>query len=117
MNNLRSKDIDFQELFIRISGNKELIKCILFDFFSSYKENIKSLNDHLEMGDLVLAKKINHKLLGVLGNLSIKNAFFISLDLGRSLENKKIDLAKKLSKDLELKLKIAKKIFEENKAF
>ncbi|OQX98126.1 MAG: hypothetical protein B6I24_06235 [Bacteroidetes bacterium 4572_128] len=117
MNNLKSKDIDFQELFIRISGNKDLAKRMLFSFFSSYKENIKLLNDFLEKDNFVLAKKINHKLLGVLGNLAIKNAFFISLNLGKSLENKKIDIAKKLSKDLELKLKIAKKTFEENKVF
>ena len=68
--------IDLEEFYERLP-NKQLIKKLLDDFFVSYPQFVVELNQSIEEGDPEKIKFSAHKLKGVLGNLSITNAYYL----------------------------------------
>ena len=67
--------IQMDELLERVSGNMDFIKLMMNTFFSSYEERLAALDQAFEARDYEEVADLAHKLKGVVGNLSIKEAF------------------------------------------
>ena len=109
--------INVEELFMRVSGNKEFIKNVLSNFFDSYLERINIIEYALKKEDFQVAKKTSHKLAGVLGNLSIPKAYFLTKELEDIINYQNQDMAFIWLKDIKDNIKNAKTFFQENQHF
>jgi HPt (histidine-containing phosphotransfer) domain-containing protein len=66
--------IQMDELLERVSGNMDFIKLMMNTFFSSYQERLKAMDEAFEAKDYEELADLAHKLKGIVGNLSIKEA-------------------------------------------
>jgi len=109
------KPIDFEDLFDRVSDNRDFAGKMLSGFFETWTERFDLLDSllHEEKYDEFADRA--HQLKGILGNLAIHKAF----DLLKSIhEEARLKNSKKLVKllaALKKELMRAQLFFEENK--
>jgi len=69
------KPIDFDDLFNRVSDNREFAKLMLETFFNSMDERLSLMDQQLENEEYDALADSAHQLKGILGNLAIHKGF------------------------------------------
>lgn len=106
--------IQIKELLERVSGNREFVIRMLDMFFKTSDERLSALKREFGNRNYEELAEQAHKLKGLVGNLSINQAFNILLDLHKEARLKNDQRIESLIQELEQSISEAKIFFQNN---
>ncbi len=110
------KPINFDDLFERVSDNREFADRMLTSFFDTWTERFDAIEASLIEEDYDVLADRAHQLKGILGNLAVEDGF----DLLKTIhEEARLKNSKKLNKllaSLKKELQNAQKFYADSKS-
>ena len=102
---------DVLEMFQRVGQNKELLDELMELFFQDYHRDMASLKESLENKDAPTLAFVAHGLKGELGNLGMKSAYEIAIQMERMAKESRLEEAASLATALEYEVKRLENFF------
>ncbi len=96
---------DVLEMFQRAGKNKELLEELMELFFQDYHQDMALLKESLGKKDAPALSVVVHGLKGELGNLGMKAAYEIAIQMERMAKENRLEEAASLATDLEYEVK------------
>ena len=102
---------DVLEMFQRVGQNKELLDELMELFFQDYHRDMASLKESLEKKDAPALTVVAHGLKGELGNLGMRAAYEIAIQMERMAKESRLEEAASLATALEYEVKRLENFF------
>ncbi len=108
------KRIDFDDLFDRVSGNKEFAQRMIVNFFSTWMVRTNKMEADLNEEKYDDLADGAHQLKGILGNLSIQKGFHLLKTIHEEAKLKNPKKLVKLLSQLKKEITAAEKDYNDN---
>lgn len=108
------KAIDFDDLFNRVSGNREFALRMLQTFFGDWHKRMNTLHTLLHDRQFDELSDSAHQMKGILGNLAVTRAHTLLKTIHTSARQKDAAKTARLLKSLEKEITAAEKYLADN---
>lgn len=108
------KPIDFDDLFNRVSDNREFALRMLHTFFDGYNERFDTLNSLLKEHEFDALADSAHQMKGIVGNLAFPRVHSTLKSMHEAAKLKESKKMEKLIKQLDQEISAAKDFLEKN---